>query len=297
MTTIAVIGANGYIGKHVVEHMRSKDIKVLAISSQDGSGIDPKTGLLPVNFSFEERLDGVIYAAQSPNYRDTPDLAWHLLTVNSVAPVQAAIAAQKAGARHFVYLSTGNVYEPGFKAHAEGDAIDGTHWYAFSKIQGEQALSCMRTQLQISTVRVFAVYGPNQFDKLIPNLMERVESGKAISLASRACGVPDGGLRINPCFIEDAVDLLTSLACHGGPEILNLAGSQVISVREVAEMWAKLRGLQPIFLDSPTPRTLDLIADTTMLNAYLGKAPCSFEQGLVRMISQLTPATPIKASI
>ncbi len=297
MTTIAVVGASGYIGKHVVEHMHSNGIKVISISSQDGSGINPETGLLPSDFSFEEELDGVIYAAQSPNYKDMPNSAWHLLTVNSVAPVQAAMAAAKAGARRFVYLSTGNVYEPRYDLQIEAGPVDGKEWYSFSKIQGEQALRCIRSQLQICVVRVFAVYGPNQVGKLVPNILGRVESGESITISSRVPGIPDGGLRINPCFIEDAVDVLVSLACHGGPDILNLAGSQIVSVRDIAEMWAKLRGLQPVFVNVPVPRTMDLVADISLLKDYMGRTPCTFEQGLARLISQGAQAAQTRASI
>lgn len=280
MTTIAVVGANGYIGRHVVAYMRAQGIDVVTLSSRDGSGVDPKTGLFPVDFAFKKNVDGVIYAAQSPQYRNVPDAAWHLLAVNSVAPLQVAMAAEKAGAKNFVYLSTGNVYKPGYEPLKEADEVLGTHWYPFSKIQGEQALLLLRSKLKITVVRVFAVYGPDQTEKLIPNLIESVEMGKPVILAPRQNGVPDGGLRINPCYIDDAVDVLTSLACKGGPAIINLAGPQVVSVKEIAEMWAKLRGLIPVITEVPALRNMDLIADTTLVSAYTGSAFKSFDQGL-----------------
>lgn len=283
MTTVVVVGANGYIGRHVIAHMKAQGINVIALSSQDGTGVDPQTGLFSTNFSFDKNVDGVIYAAQSPQYRNVPDAAWHLLAVNSVAPVQIAMAAERAGAKYFVYLSTGNVYKPSYEPLKETDEVLSTHWYPFSKIQGEQALLFLRSKLQVTLVRVFGVFGPDQTEKLIPNLIESVDMGKPVMLAPRYMDVPDGGLRINPCYIDDAVDVLTKLACRGGPPILNLAGPQVVSIKEIAQMWAKLRGLEPVISDASAPRAMDLVADIALLKDYAGKSPRSFEQGLEQL--------------
>ncbi len=283
MTTVAVVGSNGYIGKHVVAHMRALGIRVIAMSSRDGSGLDSHTGLLPPGFEFGEGVDGVIYAAQSPHYRDVPAAAWHLLAVNSAAPLQVAMAAEKAGARNFVYLSTGNVYNPSFEPLRESDEVLGTHWYPFSKIQGEQALKFLKSNLRTTVVRVFAVYGPDQTEKLIPNLIESVEAGRPIVLAPRIQGISDGGLRINPCYIDDAVDVLSSLACSGGPEILNLGGPQIVSIKEIASMWAQLCGIEPVLADAPVPRAMDLVADTSLLHAYVGRSLLRFDQGLANI--------------
>ena len=287
MTTIAVVGANGYIGRHVVAYMKAQGIHVVSMSSRDGTGLDPQSGLFPAGLEFQENLDGVIYAAQSPHYRNVPQAAWHLLAVNSVAPIQIAMAAERAGAKHFIYLSTGNVYKPSFDAMSETHEVLGTNWYSFSKTQGEQALLFLESKLQVSVVRVFAVYGPDQTDKLIPNLIESVETGKPVYLSPRIVGVSDGGLRISPCHIDDATKFLAMLACQGGPKIVNLAGPQVVSVKDIAELWAQLRGLTAVISETNTTRTMNLVADVSLLKAYmLGATFRTFEQGLEQMSIQ-----------
>ena len=283
MNTVAVVGSNGYIGRHVVADMRKRGIRVIAMSSQDGTGLDPRTGLFKPDFTFSEKIDAVIYAAQSPRYRDVPDAAWHLLAVNCAAPLQVATAATKAGAKNFIYLSTGNVYKPGFEPLKESDEVEGSHWYPFSKVQGEQALNFLQSGLRVTVVRVFAVYGPDQTEKLISNLIDSVEVGRQIVCAPRVMGSPDGGLRINPCYIDDAVDVLISLACSGGPQVLNLAGPQVINIRDIASLWGRLRGLKPVFSKAVAPRTMDLIADTSLLNAYVSRSLLRFDQGLANI--------------
>lgn len=289
MTTIAVVGANGYIGRHVVAYMKAQGVHVISLSSRDGSGLEPKTGLFPVGLEFEEKLDGVIYAAQSPHYRNVPEAAWHLLAVNSVAPVQVAMAAERAGAKYFVYLSTGNVYRPSFDAMSERHEVLGTSWYPFSKIQGEQALLFLETKLQVSVVRVFAVYGPDQTDKLIPNLIESVDTGKPIYLAPRTIGIPDGGLQINPCHIDDATKFLAAIACQGGPKIMNLAGPQVVSIQQIVELWSAFRGITSVISEASVARTINLVADVSLLKAYMmGTTFRSIAQGLEQMSRQRT---------
>lgn len=280
MTTVAVVGAGGYIGRHVVTHLRALGIRVIAMSSRDGTGLDPYTGLLPTDYAFDETVDGVIYAAQSPQYRNIPAGAWHLLAVNSAAPVQVAVAAVKAGAKNFIYLSTGNVYRPSFAPLKEADEVLGTHWYPFSKIQGEQALKFLKINLQTTIVRVFAVYGADQSDKLIPNLIESIETEKPIVLAPRHVGSPDGGLRINPCYIDDAADVISKLACFGGPEVINLAGPEIVNIQRIASLWAELSGKQPVIAEAADVRLMDLVADTTTLSSYIGRPLKSFGEGL-----------------
>lgn len=280
MKTIAIIGASGFIGSNLVRHMHGLGFDVIPMSSFDGSGLDLHSGLMPANFKFTKKVDAVIYAAQSPHYKDVPKFAWHLMSVNSVAPLQVAVAAEKAGAKYFIYLSTGNVYKHSFCPLKEADEIGGVDWYSFSKIQGERALSLLAGGMQVTSVRIFAVYGPGQKEKLIPNIMRSVEGDKEIMLASARAGIVDGGMRINPCYIDDAVDVLTHLACHGGPEILNLAGPQIVSIEDIANFWSEQCGVKPRFSVSSGVRNFDLVASTELLNLSFGNSFKSFEYGI-----------------
>jgi UDP-glucose 4-epimerase len=285
MTKICIVGANGYIGRHVAQDLRSHGHEVLALSSRDGSGIDPRTGLLPTDL----RLDGVeavVYAAQSPHYRNVPKMAWHLEAVACAAALQTAVAAQRAGARRFVYLSTGNVYAPSFEPLAEDAPVSMAQWYPMSKLHGEQALQALGAALQVSILRIFAVYGPDQDDKLIPKLAAQVEAGRTVTLGYRTAGVPDSGLRLNPCHIDDAVAVIRALALESGPQVLNLAGPDTVGVREIAEIWARLRGITPAFASDARTRGFDLLGDTTSLRQFTSRRFVGIEDGLARMAAR-----------
>jgi UDP-glucose 4-epimerase len=282
MTTICVIGANGYVGRALTDHLLRKGHAVRALSSRDGTGIDPVTGLLPPLLSLD-CVEAVVYAAQSPHYRQMPGMAWHLQAVNCVSAVHAATAAIEAGAKRFVYLSTGNVYAPSFEPLREDAPVSGGQWYPLSKLQAEQSLTLLKDRIGLSLVRIFAIYGPDQPDKLVPRLCASVDEGRQITLSSRHPGVPDGGLRLNPCYIDDAVDVLAGLALHGGPQVLNLAGPQVVGVREIAQTWARLRGREALLVPDANTRGFDLVADDTLLRSHVGRPLLSVDEGLIRM--------------
>jgi nucleoside-diphosphate-sugar epimerase len=290
MTKICIVGANGYVGRALTVSLRQTGADVLALSSSDGTGINPVTGLLPK----ELQLDGVetvVYAAQSPHYRQMPDMAWHLQAVNCVSAVRAATAAVQAGAKRFVYLSTGTVYAPSFEPLNESAPVSGSQWYPLSKLQGEHSVSMLANCLDVHLVRIFAIYGPEQTDKLVPRLCASVDEGRQLTLSFRQAGQPDGGLRLNPCYIDDAVRALTDLAHRGGPRVMNLAGPQVVSVRDIAETWARLRGRQVLLVPDRAIRPFDLIADDSLLRAWAGRPFLSVDEGLARMAAHTASAS------
>ena len=124
----------------------------------------------------------VYYLAQSPRYRQTPEQSAHLFAVNCVAATQAAEAARRAGVNRFIYASTGNVYQSSFLPLAETAPVRRDNWYALSKVMGEDALALYRPYLDITIARIFGVYGPQQTDKLVPMIAERIKARLPIFL-------------------------------------------------------------------------------------------------------------------
>jgi UDP-glucose 4-epimerase len=284
MIKICIVGSNGFVGRHLTLDLRSRGYEVLALSSRDGTGIDPRTGLLPTDLDLRG-VEAVIYAAQSPHYRNVPEMAWHLEAVACSAALQAAVAAQRSGAKRFVYLSTGNVYAPSFEPLAEDAPVSAAHWYPMSKLHGEQALTALASLIQISILRIFALYGPGQDDKLIPRLAAQVEAKRPVTLCYRTPNVPDAGLRLNPCYIDDGIAVIRQVALEGGPTTLNLAGPEIVGVRDIASSWARLRGIDPIFEPDVRGRGFDLVGDTTKLSQFTSRYFVGLEEGLARMAS------------
>jgi UDP-glucose 4-epimerase len=179
------------------------------------------------------------------------------------------------------------VYEPGFEPAKESSPLRRDDWYALSKLHAEEALALCRGAMDVSIARLFGVYGPGQRDRLVANVIECVRHGRAIVLHPRAGEEgPTDGLRVSLGYVDDVVTVLARLSTEGGPDVLNVAGREVVSLREVAEAIGTRLGVAPVFETSPTPREFDLIADIDRLRRTLAPSLTAFEVGLARTVAE-----------
>ena len=99
--------------------------------------------------------------------------------------------------KQFVLASSGSVYEP-FGGHLrEEAALAPGSFLGATKLASEFLARPYGAAFTLSVLRLFFPYGPNQRDRLIPDLIGRVRSGRPIQLAE------DGeGLCFTPTFVE-----------------------------------------------------------------------------------------------
>jgi UDP-glucose 4-epimerase len=284
---VAIVGAGGFIGQHLSAAMAKREIEVVAISSKGSEAFDQQTGILFDRLSAGRPIDAMIYLSQSPHYRHVPQQAPHLWGVNVVSAVKAAEWARRAGARCIVHASTGNVYLPSFTAHAESDPIRRNDWYALSKVHAEEALRLL-PDVSVTSVRLFGVYGPPQRSKLIPNLADAIRSGERIRLHPHPSDRDDaGGLRLSLTHVDDVVRVVLHVITAGGPPVLNVAGPEVLSVRDIASAIGRRLGVEPAFEVDPAPRTCDFIADNSLASTLVGGAFTDFASGIGPTIDEL----------
>jgi UDP-glucose 4-epimerase len=278
---ILIIGAQGFVGARLRKHLEARGASVVAVSSRDGSGLCAASGLLPETFRVADGVEAVVYLAASPRFREAPASAAHIFSVNALSAITAAEQARRAGAKRFVYASTGNVYAPSFAPCAEDAPLRRDDWYALSKVQAEEALALFRPYLGVHVGRLFGVYGPGQKDRLVPNIAASLRAGRAIELQPQA-GVPEDtdGLRISLCFVDDVADVLARLALEGGPVCLNFASDEVLSVRAITEALGAALGTAPRYVRAERPRASDLIADNTLLRTRLAPRFTPFAEGI-----------------
>lgn len=283
---VCIIGSGGFVGSALTAACLQRGDTTRLISSRSEGGIDPVAGLLPSDFQIEPGTDVVYFLAQSPHYRDMPAFAAHLLSVNCVSAVQAASAAVRAGVKKFLYASTGNVYAQSFAPLREDGLVGRDAWYPLSKLMAEDALRLFGTKMDVTAVRIFAVYGPNQPDKLVPMLVSSVRAGKTNFADRNPSDLADvGGLRVSPIFIDDAIEALLRLASVSGHGVVNLGGKQTISVSDMVAMIGKELGIAPAISISEKFRKSDFICDTSLLEQLTAIQFTSFEDGLQRVLS------------
>lgn len=243
--------------------------------------MDPETGVFPPQLAIPQGTNTVFFLAQSPRYRAVHDRPTHVLEVNTVSPVHVATVAARAGVTRFIYASTGSVYAPGFAACAETAALRRDAWYELSKVHAEEALALFRDQLDVTAVRLFGVYGPGQSGRLVPTLASSVASGKPIIIEQNPMDASDlDGLRISLCYVDDAVRILAALqSCQQTP-VINVAGPEVLNIRQMAMAIGKAMGCTPSFEVTSRARAGDLVANIDLLKRLLQPNFTPFEVGL-----------------
>ncbi len=279
-----VVGSGGYIGRFLCEHLIKQGHSVDKVSSSLAGGIDPTTGLLPeLDLA---QVDVVVYLAQSPFYRQLPQRAPHLLAVNCVSAVHVAIAAQASNVSKFIYASTGNVYQASFDAFKEHSTLERGNWYSLSKIMGEEGLRLAAGGMDLTCLRIFGVYGPGQADKLIPNLIARVTRGETVTVdrqPSAAEAQPEG-LRTNPIYIDDTVRAIEMVAGIRGVPVMNFAGDEVLSIRQMVEIIGEVAGTSPQVAVNDRERAGDLIGDTSLFRSHYTPPLTPFKEGIQKVL-------------
>lgn len=161
-TTVAVTGATGFIGRHLVVELLTRGARVRAIQRPDSRGLLPEgvegvrapLSLEALRLAFEDvplvaHLAGVVATPRPRAYGD----------VNVEGARAVAEAAQAVGA-HLVHVSSLAAAGPA-PVHAprcEADPVAPLTPYGLSKLQGEQAIQAVTDAWTM--LRPGAVYGP-----------------------------------------------------------------------------------------------------------------------------------------
>ena len=201
---------------------------------------DARFELLP------QRFDGVIHLAQSEYFRDFPEHSLDVFEVNTISTLRLLDYALKAGAKTFIYASSGGVYgysDDGFTEDAEIMQRGDLGFYLGTKLCSEILSDCYTSLMNVLVLRFFFVYGPGQSKgMLIPRLVDRVKEGKLIVLQG------SDGIRLNPTYVADAVSAICRSLVVEGSHKINVAGPEVLSMRAIGETIGQVLSKRPKFV-------------------------------------------------
>ena len=269
---ILVTGAAGFIGGNLVPALVDGGHDVYALV-RDASAYQPPTGASvvgcdlarPLERAFLPRVDAIVHLAQANV--PFPDSATELYRVNTASTQELLDHARRTGAARFLYASSASVYGLGDRPFREDGPLSADDFYAVTKLNAEQLVAAHRPFLQSVVFRFVAPYGPGQRSRLIPTLIRRVRAGEPITLN-------DGGRpRMNPIFVGDVVRVVTGALEADGHHVVNVAGDEVVSIRDLAELAGRAVGREPVFQDGEGGATGDLIVDTRRLHELLDLRP------------------------
>jgi nucleoside-diphosphate-sugar epimerase len=161
----------------------------------------------------------------------------------------------------------------------ETDEVRRDQPYALSKRSAEEALALLAAAgaggMRVTCVRLFGVFGPEQAAGLVPGVVARVREGRPVVLERNPRDAADrDGLRMSLTYVADLAACLAALgeAMRDGrdvPALLNVAGTEAVSIRRLAERAGAAIGAVPRFEEVDRDRESDYVADVTRLQHLL----------------------------
>jgi nucleoside-diphosphate-sugar epimerase len=280
---VLVTGASGFVAPHLIEALVARGDEVVA-TARDASRIPEGRGIEPLPLDLAAPLDDValpavdaiVHLAQANV--PYPERALELYRVNTLSTLGLLDACTRTGARHFVHASSGTVYGLGDEPFRESDPVRHHQLYATTKIHAEDLVARYADQLDGAvSLRLFAPYGPGQVNRMIPGIIGRVRAGTPVSLNQ------GGRPRMNPIYIDDAVAAILAALGADGHRIVNVAGDEIVTIRQIAEAAGRAVGAEPVFEDGGGTAAGDVIGDTSAFRAWLGdRSFVSLDQGVAR---------------
>jgi nucleoside-diphosphate-sugar epimerase len=280
MTTIVITGSNGFIGTYLAEAFRHFG-RVIEIDlhrrsdSEDCIAWDLSEGIPP---SLPDRIETLIHCAAATGSDPEGD-GRACFDVNVRSTARLLSYARRADAKQFIYCSTGSVYGMREDKCLETDPLNPCGAYACSKAATEFLIRAYEPYMRTLCLRLFYPYGPGQqLPRLVPGLLARLAAGKTVPLNG-----PEGYPNINPLFIADLVNWVEHLVQSKASGTYNLAGLEIISIRDLAGKIASLLGISAQF-EYQRPATGHLIGDITRISQDTGISPAwSLDKGLAEV--------------
>ena len=269
---VVVTGATGFVAGHLLPALTEAGHGVVALAHEpDRLGAPP--GVLVIEADLRRPLDrgaigpvdSVVHLAQANV--PFPDGARDLWRVNAQSTAELLELAKEAGASRFVLASSGSIYGLGQGAVAEDDPRRATDFYAVTKRAAELVVGAYAPYMHTAVLRLFTPYGPRQTGRLVPSLVDRIRSGRPVTL--NAGGRP----RLTPVFVLDLVRVVLAALEREGNHVVNVAGDEVVGIQKLAQLIGEAVGREPVFKEKDGDAPGDLIGVNARMHELYAPGP------------------------
>ena len=288
-----VTGGSGFIGSHVVDKLRDRNIRVRVY---DMVYPDFRDDIEYYHASLQDfdslrmamsKVDVVFHLGAIADVKDVFEDPHCAEATNVRGTINVLEAARKSGIiKRVIYGSTTWVY-----SDTEGDILDEdtplsapSHLYTATKIAGEYYCQCYSRlyDLPVTILRYGIPYGPRAREgAVIPIFVKRALDGEPLTIAG------DGSQYRKFVYVEDLAEgNVLALKEIAKNKIYNLEGKEKVSIKQIAETIQKILGEVEIKHIEGRPGDFagsEILA--TRARAELGWEPkVGFEEGVKRYI-------------
>jgi nucleoside-diphosphate-sugar epimerase len=291
MKRCVMTGGSGLIGSHITQSLH-RQWQICSLSRTVPTDQVENVEFQPVDLSapwdthaLPREVDAVIHLAQSEQFREFPERAEQVLQVNTVSTLRLLDYARRAGARTFIYASSGGIHGYDAREFSEGVATpsgDDLGFYLSTKLCAEILAENYTPFMNVIVLRFFFVYGVGQNrSMLIPRLVQSVIDRKPIILHG------EDGLRLNPTYVSDAAAAIHHALALNGSHKINIGGPEVLTLRELGHLIGKAVGKEPIFEVQSQVAPRHLVGDINKMTPLLGSPQIGFAEGIRLYVQSL----------
>jgi len=278
-----VTGAKGFIGSHLVAHLRQRGVEAMGIDRARGDVTEPGTFI----GGDLGGIDKVVHLAGRSYVPESWTRPAEFYQTNVMGTVNVLEYCRRVGAS-LTFVSAYLYGVPDQLPIDENAAPRPNSPYAQSKFLAEELCRFYTNEFGVETkiVRPFNVYGSGQrADFLIPGIVAQALDGEVIR-------VKDLRPRRDYVYVTDMVEALGAILDKGrAGEVYNVGSGNSSSVAEVVEEVQKLLGSAKSVMVDEQPRKNeipDVIADITKIGTHTGWSPTiSITDGLARLIEYM----------
>ena len=251
-TTVAVVGATGFVGGNVVRQLAEDGHRVIAVSRKGArrrewpATVETRAADVVSGAGLDEALagaDAVVHLVAIP--RETRGLQFE--DVNVRGTQQTVAAAERAGVRRFVHLS------------ALGVTDDRKLRYLSSKWRGEEAVRS--SGLDWIVLRPSLLFGPGDgFFSLVRSTLKWWSPG-IVAIPGK------GDATFQPLAVDDLARGVAQVVVDADRtgDILEIGGPEHITYRGIVDAVMRATGMRRIKLGMPIPLISALTAVTDRL--------------------------------
>jgi len=281
-----VVGGSGFVGRYLVDRLRSLGHSVTSLSR--ARGFDILRDELPL-----AGIHHVFHLAARTGVADSWRHTFDFLHTNICGTARLLEQCRQRDCP-VTFLSTFLYATQENRSAKEMDRIEITHPYGLSKHVGEQICTLFADQfgLRIVILRPSNIYGPGQSANfLIPHVVSQILDDRITEVE-----VNDLAPARDYIHIADVVDgMILSMQANAGT-IFNLGSGTAHSVEDIIQLASAVAGVNKPYHQTGRTRPRDVgraVVDISSIRDAVGWSPrITLESGLRSVVESMRPCRP-----